>query len=159
MRTRRIRIDHRSGTDLKFAIRNCKSAILVGTLLFALTFSADAQQGTKIPRIGFLIPGSPATFLSRVEAFRRGLRELGYVEENDIAIEYRYADGKLESLRKLVAELIHLKLELIVAAGSEATQAAKNATKEIPIVMTNSGDAVRLGFVASLARPGGNITG
>jgi ABC-type uncharacterized transport system substrate-binding protein len=87
------------------------------------------------------------------------LRDLGYVEGKDISIEYRYADGKLERLANLAFQLIHLKLDLIVAAGNEATAAAKNATKEIPIVMTNSGDAVRLGFVASLARPGGNITG
>ena len=135
------------------------TALASCALLLALTVSADAQQPKKVPRIGFLIPGSPAAFSARIEAFRQGLRNLGDVEGKDIDIEYRYAEGRLERLPKLVAELIRLKLELIVAAGTEATQTAKNATKEIPIVMTNSGDAVRLGFVASLARPGGNITG
>jgi putative ABC transport system substrate-binding protein len=130
-------------------------------LLFVLVLStpAEAQQPRKIHRIGFLIPGSSVTFSARVEAFRQGLRDLSYVEGKDIAIEYRYADGKLERLPNLAADLIRLKGDLMVAAGSEATAAAKNPTKEIPIVMTNSGDAVRLGFVASLARPGGNITG
>jgi ABC-type uncharacterized transport system substrate-binding protein len=128
-------------------------------LLFSLCHSVQAQQPKKIHRIGFLIPGSTATFLDRVESFRQGLRDLGDVEGKDITIEYRYADGKLVRLPDLAADLIRLKVDLIVAAGSEATAAAKNATKEIPVVMTNSGDAVRLGFVASLARPGGNITG
>jgi len=127
-------------------------------LLFALCISAEAQE-PKVSRIGFLVPGSSTTFSARIEALRQGLRDLGYVEGKDISIEYRYADGKLERLANLAFQLIHLKLDLIVAAGNEATAAAKNATKEIPIVMTNSGDAVRLGFVASLARPGGNITG
>lgn len=110
-------------------------------------------------RIGFLVPGSSATFLARTDTLRQGLRDLGYVEGKDVVTEYRYAEGKLEWLPNLAAELVGLKFDLIVAAGSEATAAAKNATKEIPIVMTNGGDVVRLGFVASLARPGGNITG
>ena len=127
-------------------------------MLFALCSFSAAQQ-PKIPRLGFLVPGSSTTFSARIEALRQGLRDLGYVEGKDILIEYRYAEGKLERLPNLAAELIRLKLDLIVAAGSEATAAAKNATKEIPIVMTNGGDVVRLGFVKSLARPGGNITG
>jgi putative ABC transport system substrate-binding protein len=121
-------------------------------LLFALCFSAEAQQPAKVHRIGFLVPGSSATFSARIDALRQGLRDLGYVEGKDIMIEYRYAEGKLERLPNLAAELVRLKFELIVAAGSEATAATKNATKEIPIVMTNGGDVVRLGFVASLAR-------
>ena len=136
-------------------IVNC----LLPTVLLLTVSLADAQQPKKIPRIGFLIPGSSATYSARIEAFRQGLRNLGDVEGKDVAIEYRYAEGKLERLPDLVAELIRLKIDLIVAAGSEATAAAKNATKEIPIVMTNTGDPVGLGFVASLARPGGNITG
>ena len=127
-------------------------------LLLALCSSVEAQQ-SKVPRIGFLVPGSSSTFSARIEALRQGLRDLGYVEGKDIVIEYRYAEGKLERLPNLAAELIRLKFDLIVAAGSEAIAAARNATKEIPIVMTNGGDVVRLGFVASLARPGGNITG
>jgi putative ABC transport system substrate-binding protein len=128
-------------------------------MLFALCFPVEAQQARKVHRIGFLIPGSSSTFSARIDALRQGLRELGYVEGKDIVIEYRYAEGKLERLANLAAELIRLKSDLIVSAGSEATAAAKNATKEIPIVMTNGGDVVRLGFVTSLARPGGNITG
>jgi putative tryptophan/tyrosine transport system substrate-binding protein len=128
-------------------------------MLFALCFTLEAQQATTFHRIGFLVPGSSATFSARIEALRQGLRDLGYVEGKNIVIEYRYAEGKLERLPTLAAELVRLKFDLIVTAGSEATAAAKNATKEIPIVMTNGGDVVRLGFVASLARPGGNITG
>ncbi len=132
---------------------------LLTIALLSVAPLAEAQQAKKVHRIGFLVPGSSATFSARIEALRQGLRNLGYVEGKDIVIEYRYAEGKLERLPNLAAELIRLKLDLIVAAGSEATAAAKNATKEIPIVMTNGGDVVRLGFVASLARPGGNITG
>jgi putative tryptophan/tyrosine transport system substrate-binding protein len=132
---------------------------LLATLFLANGSLADAQQAKKSPRIGFLIPGSSAAYTARIEAFRQGLRELGYVEGKNIAFEYRYAEAKLERLPNLVAELIGLTVDLIVAVGNEATAAAKGATKKIPIVMTNSGDAVGLGFVASLARPGGNITG
>jgi ABC-type uncharacterized transport system substrate-binding protein len=156
--TLRAHLFHSSIEEGILKLQNAKWLVLCA-LLFALCVSAEAQQPTKIRRIGFLIPGSPATFSARIEAFRQGLRDLGDVEGKDIAIEYRYAEGRLERLPNLVAELISLKFDLIVAAGSEATAAAKNATKEIPIVMTNSGDAVGLGFVASLARPGGNITG
>jgi putative tryptophan/tyrosine transport system substrate-binding protein len=134
-------------------------AYSLGAMLLALCSSVDAQQPGKIPRLGFLVPGSSTTFSARIEALRQGLRDLGYAEGKAIAIEYRYAEGKLERLPNLASELLRLKLDLIVAAGSEATAAAKNATKEIPIVMTNGGDVVRLGFVKSLARPGGNLTG
>ena len=128
-------------------------------LLFAICVPAHAQQAKKVSRIGFLVPGSASSYAGRIEAFRRGLRDLGYVEGRDIAIEYRYADGKLERLPNFAAELLRLKSDLIVVAGTDTTAAAKKATKEIPIVMTNAGDPVRAGFVASLARPGGNITG
>jgi putative tryptophan/tyrosine transport system substrate-binding protein len=135
------------------------SFLALSALLLAFCSSVDAQEPKKMRRIGFLVPGSSATFLARTETLRQGLRDLGYLEGKDVVIEYRYAEGKLERLPNLAAELVGLKFDLIVAAGSEATAAAKNATKEIPIVMTNGGDVVRLGFVASLARPGGNITG
>ena len=131
-------------------------------LLIALLLTpslAMTQLTKKIPRIGFLVPGSSATFSARIDALRQGLRDRGYVEGKNIAIDYRYAEGKLERLPYLAADLVRLKIDLIAAAGSEATAAARNATKEIPIVMTNGGDVVRLGFVASLARPGGNLTG
>jgi putative ABC transport system substrate-binding protein len=148
--------------DFGFAIGGLKkkklSWLAFSSLYLALSFPAHAQQ-SKVPRIGLLVPGSSATFSDRIEALRQGLRDLGYVEGKDIVNEYRYAEGKLERLPNLAAELVRLKFDLIVAAGSEAIAAARNATKEIPIVMTNGGDVVRLGFVKSLARPGGNITG
>ena len=132
---------------------------LLVTFLLATVSPAQAQQPKKVPRIGFLVPGSSATYSTRIEAFRQGLRELGYVEGKDIAIEYRYAEGNIESLQDFAAELIRLKVDILVVAGSEATVAAKRATKEIPIVMANVGDPIARGIVASLARPGGNVTG
>jgi ABC-type uncharacterized transport system substrate-binding protein len=128
-------------------------------LLFALCASAEAQQPTKIPRIGLLVASSPSATSDRVEAFRQGLREMGYIEWQSIAIEYRYAEGKPDRLPALAAELVRLKVDVIVANGPAPTRAAKEATTTIPIVMTNNGDPVANGFVASLARPGGNITG
>jgi putative tryptophan/tyrosine transport system substrate-binding protein len=133
--------------------------LALAAFLPPLCLPAQAQQAKKTPRIGFLVPGSATSFAGRIEAFRRGLRDLGHIEGRDITIEYRYADGKLERLPNFAAELIRLNSDLIVVAGTDTTAAAKNATKEIPIVMTNAGDPVRAGFVASLARPGGNITG
>jgi putative ABC transport system substrate-binding protein len=120
---------------------------------------ADAQQPTKIPRIGFLGATFPSTNAARIEAFRQGLRELGYVEGKDIVIEYRYAEGKLDRLPTLAAELVRLKVDVIVTGGPSATRPAKNATSTIPIVMGFDSDPVGNGFIASLARPGGNITG
>jgi putative tryptophan/tyrosine transport system substrate-binding protein len=128
-------------------------------MLLALCVSAQAQQPKKVPRIGILASGSSATDASRVEAFRQGLRELGYVENQNIVIEYRYGEGKTERITDLAAELVHLKVDAIVAGGATATRAAKNATSMIPIVMSNVTDPVELGLVASLAKPGGNITG
>ena len=128
-------------------------------LLFALCVSAEAQQPTKVPRIGYLAAGSSSASSARIEAFRQGLRELGYVEGKNIVIEYRYAEGKLDRLPALAAELVRLKVDVIVTAGPTATRAAKEATTTIPIVMTQDTDPVGNGFVASLARPGGNITG
>ena len=120
---------------------------------------AQAQQPTKVPRIGYLAGTSPSGIADRIQAFREGLRELGYVEGKNIVIEYRYAEGKADRERELAEELVRLKVDVIVTAGSAATRPTKKATNTIPIVMTNEGDPVGTGFVASLARPGGNITG
>jgi putative tryptophan/tyrosine transport system substrate-binding protein len=127
--------------------------------LFALSLPVGAQQPTKIPRIGFLAGTQPAIVAARVAAFRQGLRELGYVEGKNIVVEYRYAEGKADRERELAAELVRLKVDVIVAAGPTVTRAAKEATVTIPIVFAQDGDPVASGFVASLARPGGNITG
>jgi putative ABC transport system substrate-binding protein len=126
-------------------------------MLLALCFSAQAQPTKKIPRIGFLtLIASPDP---REEAFLQGLRELGYIEGQSITIEFRRAAGKVDRLPELAEELVRLKPEVIVARATPAVQAAKNATTTIPIVMVGVADAVGSGFVASLARPGGNITG
>ncbi|MGH9427116.1 MAG: ABC transporter substrate-binding protein, partial [Terriglobia bacterium] len=117
----------------------------------------EAQQPKKVPRIGFLTTVSLSTISARVEAFRQGLRELGYVEGKNIVIEWRYAEGKPES--EVAAELVRLKVDIIVTAGPPGTGSAKKATSTIPIVMAQDPDPVGNGFVASLARPGGNITG
>ena len=136
---------------------------LIGlVLVLSLTLAplaAGAQLATKVPRVGFLITGSSQGVQPLLDAFRQGLRELGYVEGQSIAIEYRWAEGKYERLSDLAAELVRLKLDVIVAVATPAVQAAKQATKAIPIVMLSVGDPVASGFVASVARPGGNITG
>jgi putative tryptophan/tyrosine transport system substrate-binding protein len=130
---------------------------LLATLLLTTVY-AEAQQVAKPPRIGFIMADASGSD-PRVDAFRQGLRELGYVEEKNIAVEYRFAEGKEDRLLKLVAELISLKVEIIVTDGTVVTRAVRNATKTIPIVMASDGDPVGNLFVASLARPGGNITG
>jgi putative ABC transport system substrate-binding protein len=127
-------------------------------MLLALPFSARAQQPKKTPRIGFL-GGDPSASAARIEAFRQGLRELGYVEGKNVVIEWRYAAGKPDREREFAAELVRLKVDVIVTAGSTSTRAAKEATSTIPIVMSQDPDPIGNGFVASLARPGGNITG
>jgi ABC-type uncharacterized transport system substrate-binding protein len=128
-------------------------------MLLALCGSVAAQQPTKVLRIGYLSSPSLSVSPARVEAFRQGLRELGYVEGKNVVIEYRSAAGKLDRLPALAAALVGLKVDLIVTSGPTATRAAKEATSTIPIVMTQVGDPVGSGFVASLARPGGNLTG
>jgi putative tryptophan/tyrosine transport system substrate-binding protein len=133
--------------------------IALCAMLFALTLPADAQQPAKVSRIEFLNAASPSAILARYEAFRQGLRELGYVEGKNIVIEYRYAEGKLDRLRELAAELVRLKVDVIVTAGPSATRSAKEATVTIPIVMAFDYDPVGSGTIANLARPGGNITG
>jgi putative ABC transport system substrate-binding protein len=128
-------------------------------LLLALCSSADAQRPTKDPRIGYLTGASLSANAARIEAFRQGLRELGYVEGKNIVIEYRYAEEKQDRLSALAAELVRLKVDVIVTGGGGITRAAKEATNTIPIVMAQDSDPVGNGFVGSLARPGGNITG
>jgi len=128
-------------------------------MLLALCASAEAQQPEKVTRIGFLIASSRAVNAAREEAFLQGLRDLGYLEGKNIVIEWRSAEGKLDRLPALAAELVRLKVDVIVTAGPADTRAAKEATSTIPIVMTFDNDPVANGFVASLARPGGNITG
>ena len=131
--------------------------LLVGLALASVNL-ADAQQPGKVRRIGILSAQSSSVASSRVEAFRKGLIELGYTEGKNITIEHRYADGRLERLPDLAAEIIRLKVDVILALGTPAALAAKQATTTIPIVMTG-GDPVRAGIVVSLARPGGNVTG
>jgi putative ABC transport system substrate-binding protein len=130
-----------------------------GLAMLALPFAAHAQQPGKVPRIGYLSASSPSSQQTRFEAFRQGLRELGYVEGKNIVIELRFADGKFDRLPALVAELVRLKTDIIVSAGPAATRAAKDATTTIPIVMGFGNDPVGSGVVASLSRPEGNITG
>jgi putative ABC transport system substrate-binding protein len=129
-------------------------------MLFALCGSVEAQQPVKkIPRVGFLSLNRATVQKDRVEAFREGLRKLGYIDGQNITVDYRFADNDAERMAKLVAELVHLNVDVIVTTGSSATRPAKEATTTIPIVMMSDNDPVASGFVASLARPGGNITG
>jgi putative ABC transport system substrate-binding protein len=132
---------------------------LLTTALLTIAPVSRAQQPGKIPRIGVLISGSRGIAAPRIQAFQQGLRELGYVEGKNILFEYRYADGKLEPVSEFAAELVRLPVDLLVADTSFATEAAKNATKTIPVVFTTANDPVGDGQVASLARPGGNLTG
>jgi putative ABC transport system substrate-binding protein len=134
-------------------------SILFAAVLLAVAVIADAQQPKKVPRIGYFQAPPPSAVAARTEAFRQGLRELGYVEGKNIVIEWRFAEGKSERVPALAAELVHLKVDVIVSGGSVLTRAAKEATVTIPIVMAQDIDPVGNGFVASLARPGGNITG
>jgi putative ABC transport system substrate-binding protein len=133
--------------------------LMLCALLFALCLPAEAQQPKKVPRIGFLALTPPSALSTRVEAFRQGLRELGYVEGKNISMEYRFAEGQSDRLPALAAELVRLNVDVIVTSGPIPTRAAKEATIAIPIVMGFDNDPVGNGFVASLARPGGNITG
>jgi putative ABC transport system substrate-binding protein len=128
-------------------------------LLPALCASAEAQQPKKIPRIAYLTAAPLPALTNRLDAFRQGLRELGYVEGKDILIEWRSADGKVDNLPPLAAELVQLKVDIIITGGGAVTRPVKEATSTIPIVMAQDTDPVGNGFVASLARPGGNITG
>jgi putative tryptophan/tyrosine transport system substrate-binding protein len=133
--------------------------LTLSAMLLTLSFSADAQEAKRIPRIGILFGASPSANAGRVEAFRQGLQELGYIDGKNLLIEDRYAEGKLDRLPALTAELFRLNVELVVTAGPAVTRPVKEATNTIPIVMAFDSDPVGSGFVASLARPGGNITG
>jgi putative ABC transport system substrate-binding protein len=128
-------------------------------LLFALYVPAHAQQAKRVARIGYLSTGTTSSQAPYTEAFRQGLRSLGYIEGQNIAIEYRSSQDKLELIPPLAVELVSLKVDVIVTAGATVTQAAKKATNTVPIVMAQDPDPVGNGFVTSLARPGGNITG
>src|SRR5262245_44445979 len=133
-------------------------AFALSLILVSLCSSARAQQQGKIYRIGYLSVVSPFAETARLEAFRKGLRDFGYVEGKNIVIESRYTEGKLDRLPEFAAELVRLKVDAIVTGGSPGTEAAQRATKTIPIIMTLVGDPVPR-FVTSLAKPGGNITG
>ena len=139
-------------------MKNLFSILLIITLV-VVGMIAEAQQTTKVPRIGFLFSLSPAVNTDRIEAFRQGMRELGYVEGKNVVVEYRYAEGKLDRLSELAAELARLKVDVIVSGGPAVTRPAKAATHTIPIVMAQDSDPVGNKFVTSLAHPGGNITG
>ena len=132
--------------------------LLLTTFLLTTALPAEAQP-TKVPRIGFLGATSRTALAARVQAFRQGLRELGYVEGKNIVLEYRWAEGRNERLPDLAAELVRLKVDVLITAGPTDNRAAKEATNTIPIVMAQDNDPVGNGLVASLARPGGNITG
>ena len=127
--------------------------------LLAAPLAAGAQQAGRLPRLGYLGASSPTLEPEILEAFRQGLRDLGYVEGQSIAIEYRWAEGHEDRLPELATELVGLKVDVIVTTGTPGTLAAKRATQTIPIVMTATGDLLRSGLVTSLARPGGNVTG
>ena len=135
------------------------SVIWIAAVLLTVAMVAHAQQPTRVPRIGYLTTASLSAFATRTEAFRQGLRELGYIEGKNILIEYRYADGKPDRVPALADELVRIKVDIIVTGGAPATLSAKDATRTIPIVMASDADPVGSGVVASLARPGGNITG
>jgi putative ABC transport system substrate-binding protein len=149
-------------TELSRSIQNRK---LVGIVALVVTFAmcgavAQAQQPAKVPRIGFVSPtGDPNTPGPQVEGFRQGLQDLGYMEGKNIVVEYRYTEGKGDRNPSLVAELVQLKVDVLVVSGPGGIQAAKQATKTIPIVILSQEDPVAAGYIDSLARPGGNITG
>jgi ABC-type uncharacterized transport system substrate-binding protein len=139
-------------------VRKAVTRLTLGTLLLTLSFPAQAQQSSKVPRIGFLDFSSRFSESAYVEAFRQGLREFGYVEGKNIIIDYRYAESQSDRLPAFAADLVDLKVNVLVTLGTLPTVAAKGATKTIPIVMI-VGDAVGVGLVDSLGRPGSNITG
>jgi putative ABC transport system substrate-binding protein len=158
--------DNRKSKTCPEPCRRIQNRKLVGIVTLVITFVmcgavAEAQQPKKVPRIGYLSVSDAATESTRFEGIRLALRERGYIEGQNIAIEYRYAEGKRDRFPELAAELVRLKVDIIVVAGGDIPiRAAKNATKTIPIVMTGAGlDPVEAGLVESLARPGGNVTG
>ena len=139
----------------------CRTVGGIVTLMLSLLTApliSQAQQAAHVPRLGLLMPGSASGYAPRIEAFRHGLRDLGYVEGHNITLEYRFADGQADRLPALVAELVRLPVDVLVVDGTVAVRPAQHATTTIPIVMV-AGDPVGAGLVASLAHPGGNITG
>ena len=136
-----------------------RRAFIAGAIAFsAAPLAAEAQQAAKVPRIGYLTGANPAANPHQHEAFRQGLRDVGYLEGRNVVIEYRSAEGKVERLPALAAELVALKVDVIVSPSTPAALAAKQATRTLPIVFT-AADPVASGLVTSLARPGGNVTG
>ena len=135
------------------------AAFVVAAAILIAVNLADGQQPGKVPRIGVLYPDSPSASAPRIKAFQQGLRELGYVDGKNIIVEVRHAEGKRETLPELAAELARLKVDVIITVAADAIAAAKNASKTIPIVFAAAADPVADGFVSSLAKPGGNITG
>jgi len=133
--------------------------LALSTMLFAISFPVLAQQPTKLHRIGILLVGSSSFYSAWIDVFRQGLKEFGYIEGKNIGIEYRYAEGKADRLPLLAAEVVGLKLDVIVSSSTPSVLALKKATSTIPIVFVATNDPVASGLVTSLARPGGNITG
>jgi ABC-type uncharacterized transport system substrate-binding protein len=148
-------------TEQSRSIENLKllGLSVIAFVLMVAGAAAQAQHPTKIPQIGFLSTAALSSLSPRLDAFQRGLRELGYIEGKNISIEYRSAEGKVDRLADLAAELVRSNVACIVTAGENPTRAAKQATNTIPIITTTVGDPVRDGFVTSLSRPGGNVTG
>ena len=142
-------------------IKKILTCLLPAVLFLTVSLAHAMQPGGKIPRIGFLTPVSASDPQSalRLDAFRQGLRDLGYVEGKNINIEYRYAEGRLERLPELAEELVRLKVDIFVVANDATARAAKKSTATIPIVMVGSGNPIGSGVIVSLARPGGNVTG
>ena len=134
-------------------------AVIVTVSLTVAQLAAEAQPARKVYRIGYLSTQSPSAEAAHLDAFRQALRDLGYVDGQNVGIEYRFAEGKLDRLAGLAAELVRLNLDVIVTGGSPGTRAALQATRTVPLVMTVVGDPIEAGFVTSLARPGGNVTG
>jgi putative ABC transport system substrate-binding protein len=160
MKKNSVLIPQHSALRWGVAMRNILCLFLIIAVV-VVGATADAQQAKKIPAVGFLSEGFPSSGPDsiRIEAFRQGLREIGYAEGKNISIEYRFAEGKRDRLPDLAAELVRLKMDVIVTYGTVGTLALKRATTTIPIVMAGSSDPVARGLVASLARPGGNVTG
>jgi ABC-type uncharacterized transport system substrate-binding protein len=159
-----VKPDRNRARDRKSAMKRFSVAVFVFisvAVSISVPIPAQAQQPKKVARIGYLAPSDAASEAARAEAIRLALRELGYIEGQNIAIEYRYAEGKIDRFPELAADLVRLKVDIIVAAGGTLTvRAVMNATKTIAIVMTGGGaDPVRAGLIESLARPGGNVTG
>ena len=140
-------------------LRNTVVQFGLAAMLLSLSFTGEAEQPLKVPRIGYIAGVARSTNPVRIQAFRQGLRELGYEEGKNIIIEQRYAAGKVEDLPALAAELVQLKVDVIVTGGPTVTRVVKEATASTPIVMAQDPDPVSSGLVVSLRRPGGNITG